>query len=296
VILAILGFVALFAILVAGGDMIRKDLPYDIEVVPRFDSVGIINKTEWVTRDLGITIKSSGSSQLQTTLPGDTKETLISGLTPETRYSVAVFRKDLLGKIKYRPKIFEIETKNRPYIVLVGASVGYSWNLPGLPKRLKDDGFVLGYRMGKEGFDKEKTIRKLLSSKIKPDAVIIKECAAYFPRELKENVTKIEEWVRLLSNNGVIPILATCAPVTRENDLKYSGRMKSINEFNEFIRNFARKKRIAVLDLQKALEDGSEMHYLKREYARQDGLHLVSKAYSEALDPIVFPVLEKVFQ
>ena len=71
----------------------------------------------------------------------------------------------------------------------------------------------------------------------------------------------ISNWVEMLKKRSVVPILATCVPVTRENDEKTPGRQKSINGFNEFIRSYAQKKKLAVLDLQNALEDDSGKHY-----------------------------------
>lgn len=178
------------------------------------------------------------------------------------------------------------------YFVLVGASVGKAWEFEKIPNRLswKND-IVLGYR-SKYDFDKSSEIHSLVALPVPVSGVIIKECAAYFPRDIKQSKKLIREWVALLTSHQITPILATVVPVTREHDTKRPGRLISILEFNDFIREFAFQEGILVLDLEKALRISEMDRHLRSEHAQPDGLHLVKGAYEEALDKIVLPILD----
>jgi len=46
-----------------------------------------------------------------------------------------------------------------------------------------------------------------------------------------------------------------------------------------------------VLGLEKAVRISDMGHHLKNEYAQSDGLHLMKKAYDEALDGILLPMI-----
>ena len=75
-----------------------------------------------------------------------------------------------------------MEQKRMKRVILIGASVGRAWDFPDLPARLGRDDYVFEYN-GVYEFDKTPALMKLFNRKQdKPDAIIIKECAAYFPR------------------------------------------------------------------------------------------------------------------
>ena len=271
----------------------RKELPYSFEVVPLDSAVGIISTTSWNTRDLLITYKNEAGDTGRATLGGNDSELIISGLHNAMPYTFTVSRRDLLGRLKYTPQSFKATPReeNSKYIVLVGASVGRHWHFPELSQRISADKYGFGYR-GKGSFDKEDVIIDLMHSKVKPDAIIIKQCAAYFPRDLDESKKQIDKWVKMISSENIAPILSTCVPVTQENDAQRNGRQSGIIEYNHFIRSYAERHNLPVLDLEKALrDDTTDSYFLKKEFATTDGLHLNNKAYSDALDPIVLPTL-----
>ncbi|MCK4788496.1 MAG: SGNH/GDSL hydrolase family protein [Desulfobacteraceae bacterium] len=295
VLLVIVASVLCVAAFLVGGDMFKKTMPYDIEVVPQKDRVAFFNKTEWMNKDLKIACRDSHRRKGTSMLPGDLKQAVVTGLAPGETYTFSIGRTDLLGWLRYKKREITVTTIDSPYIVLVGASVGKSWDFPGLPERLHDDRFVFGYRGGKQGFDKTDALHSLIEGPVLPDAIIIKECAAYFPRDVEEGLDQIKRWIAMLRNQGITPILATCTPVTPENDSSKPGRQAAINAFNEHIRDFDQNESLAVLDLQQALGDGSDMHFLRQDFARPDGLHLTEKAYQEALDPIVLPMLSALY-
>lgn len=201
--------------------------------------------------------------------------------------------------------------KKSKNVVLLGASIGRVWNIPQLPERSDNWDYVFEYHGS--SFDKSSKLKMVLSREDnKPDAVIIKECAAYFPGDLNHYKTKMKEWILECQKNDVIPIPATVVPVTRlhpykmfvgyilkgRNPLKFGFpfknlRNKAILEFNDWIRTICNSKGLVCLDLEAALRYRSENRYLREDLAKLDGLHINRKAY-DILDQLVIQILDKV--
>jgi len=202
--------------------------------------------------------------------------------------------------------------KKLKYMVLLGASVGKAWNLSLLPKRIDNYDYVFEYvHVG--GFDKSETLRKIISRrKNKPDALFIKECAAYFPGDLELYKNLMKQWIKECKKENVIPIPTTVVPVTRlhpfkqflidivkgRNPLRYGNPFKNrrnsaILLYNDWIRIYCRRNGLSLLDLEEAVRYSEDNRYLREDFARVDGLHLNTKAY-EILDQVVIPTLEIV--
>jgi len=180
------------------------------------------------------------------------------------------------------------------YLALVGASVGKAWNFPHLVDRYNlGENIVLGYRC-KYDFDKSAELNTLLKAPFPVSGIIIKECSAYFPRELKPSEERIKAWVKGIRSHGITPILATVVPVTRERDKASPGKFQSILAFNDFIRDYAAKEHLPVLDLERAVSISDTDRHLREEYAQPDGSHLVKKAYDEALDKIAVELIKNI--
>lgn len=276
--------------------MIRKVFPYDIEIAVRADRIGFVLHTEWFRKDIKIKYISSNGESGFIFIHSDTREAVIKGLSLGINYKLILSRNDLRG-IRYKPEVLDVVTKVRPYIVLIGASVGYAWDLPNLPKRSGDETFIMGYRRGKDGFDKTDALKKLIASDNRPDAIILKECAAYFPRDVQLSMNDIHNWIKTIRENDIIPILATVAPVTREcAERRGPGMIESINQFNETLRDYASDNYVKILDLNSVLEDRSHHHFLRDEYSQPDGLHLNEKAYREVLDPMITLFVQSLFE
>jgi lysophospholipase L1-like esterase len=274
------------ALILIGVFILRKNFPYDLEVVPTDKGIWVINTTEWADRDCFIVAASDKGQRVTAILPAKINLVKIDGLTNGTSYELNIRRQDILGRLKYKDAVIKATPRsdNKKYIVLVGASVGKSWNLSELSERMNDKKVCYGYR-GIYAFDKTAVLQKLIKSQLKPDAVIIKECASYFPRESGASINAIKEWVQVLQDAGIQPILATVVPVTEAHDKeRKSPLMASINEFNEAIRTLCSEKGILLLDLQKALSNNKIERYLDDNYAIEDGLHLKEKTYSSVLD------------
>lgn len=191
-------------------------------------------------------------------------------------------------------------------VVLVGASVGKAWVLPGLPRRVHETGFEFEY-VGKYKFDKSEEIEALLARESdRPDGIIIKECAAFFPGDTTRYRELVRSWVDRCRAERVTPILATIVPVARTYPIRtfflelIHGRIAwpsrtfdAVIAFNDWLRAYAREEGLAVIDLEAAVRRSPEDRHLRESFARRDGLHLNAKAY-RALDAIVYPSLRGV--
>ena len=173
-------------------------------------------------------------------------------------------------------------------IAFVCASVGENWNINGHFPNL-DIAVYAEYQ-----FDKGNIIRDTLQNN-KPDIMIIKECAAYFPPETSMDAYKdlIIDWVNLCRDSGVIPILTTVVPIDPNNPANWGGRLESILEFNDWIRSYCVSENISVLDLEAALRVSQDNRILNPAYDSGDGLHPNDLAYTEKLDYILLPALEQ---
>lgn len=202
---------------------------------------------------------------------------------------------------------------DKKHVILLGASVGRDWNIPNLPERVDNSDFVFEYQHGGSCFDKGDKFREIISRpQNKPDAIFLKECAAYFPNDLTQFKNLMKRWIRECQNAGILPIPTTVVPVTRlhpfkkflidigkgRNPFNYGSpfsnrRNQSIIEYNDWIKKYCKEHGLAVLDMEAAVHYSEENRCLREDLARIDGLHLNSKAY-KILDQIVIPALEKV--
>jgi len=179
-------------------------------------------------------------------------------------------------------------------IAFVCASVGSNWNInehfPDLNITIYDE-----YQ-----FDKGYRISEILSQD-KPNIMIIKECAAYFPPDSQgSNMSAyqdlIRDWVNLCRGENVIPLLTTVVPIDPDNPSNVAGQLESILEYNDWIKQYCGDEDISVLDLEKALRVSDSNRSLNPSYDSGDGLHPNDIAYSEKLDPILIPALERALE
>ena len=198
------------------------------------------------------------------------------------------------------------ESDSPRHIVLLGASVGGAWNISSLPDRTGNSEYTFEYICEYSADKSEKLASILDRGRETPDAIIIKECAAYFPGESEELKTLIRGWVGACQDENVIPLLATVVPVVRSFPMRIfllsllhgkwrypKGTFEAIIKFNDWIKDYAEKEGLVVLDLEAALRTSSSDRHLNGRYARKDGLHINEKAYAE-LDEIVIPAMGRV--
>ncbi|MBI2400021.1 MAG: SGNH/GDSL hydrolase family protein [Deltaproteobacteria bacterium] len=194
--------------------------------------------------------------------------------------------------------------KNKTRVLLLGASVGQEWEVEGIPKRLGDSRFQFEAVQAWQ-FDKTAALEEALMrpkrkfkptktylkgffepSPLPPDAIVIKECAAYFPGEMARYKSLIPKWVASIKASGKKPALATVVPVTSEHAIRKPGRIEAIREFNDWIKEYAAAEKLPLVDLEAALRKDAKGRFLKAEYTSGDGLHLNRKAY-DVLDRLL---------
>jgi hypothetical protein len=198
-------------------------------------------------------------------------------------------------------------------ICLMGASVGKAWNFPELPERVGGKAYSFEY-VGVYQFDKSSALERLWRrTEDKPDGIILKECAAYFPRDIAFDEAKslMRRWIERCHVEKAVPIPSTIAPVTRRHDERFKThnpvkrgikrvlgitmktRMERIVEYNDWLRQYSQEKGLVALDLEAPLRIGPTEPYLRDDLTKGDGLHLNAKAY-EILDRMVMPTLERI--
>lgn len=265
----------------------RESFPYTFEIVRlNGGKLGIVNREEWNTRDLDVRLVSGGQAVAKGVIDGMTHSGILIPPHGMDYGDIVIRRTDVLGRLKYSPKTISIPAGNQPerFIVLVGASIGQRWNLPEFGARSGVTGYAYGFR-GKYEFDKSDVFTTMRGYRIKPAAVIIKECSAYFPRDLEGSKRLLEQWVRELQASSILPVLATTAPVV--NIPEHQQRQTSVDEWNRYVRELASDRNVPALDIAKVLQVSHEDRRLKPEFAEKDGLHLNEKAYRLALDPLL---------
>jgi hypothetical protein len=194
-------------------------------------------------------------------------------------------------------------------VILLGASVGRAWEIQLLPERTGVEDYDFEYVAG-GGFDKTNALKRILSRENKkPDAIFLKECAAYFPGDFDRYKKLVMDWIGLCKQEGVIPIPATVVPVTRLHAfkkilidiIKGRGLFKEGNPFshsrnaailayNDWIKSYAAANELMVLDMEAAVIYHRNNRFLREDFAKVDGLHLNAKAY-ESLDELVLSTL-----
>lgn len=293
--IVILVLIALFLGIWKGSSM-RREIPFQ-EIVPLDGGIAVINAGNWFISEFGISLRSEGQ-KVQQKKYDENGFCLFQGLSNGRTYTVELKRTDLKGRLLYKRLDARVVLSGNgsKYIILVGASVGKTWEFPRLSDRVSvRNDVVLGNRTI-YAFDKDPAIDAITNLPIPISAVIIKECSAYFPREIDPSVIQIKQWISELRAKGIAPVLATVVPVTKQHDQTHPGRLESILAFNDDIRNYAEEEGISVLDLEKAVRVSASDRYLKNEYAQPDGNHLVKRAYEEALDKIGAELIENLVE
>lgn len=201
--------------------------------------------------------------------------------------------------------------KAKTRVLLLGASVGQTWEVSGLAKRLGDSRFEFEAIQAWQ-FDKTEALEEVLmrpKRKFKPtktylkgffepspapaDIIVIKECAAYFPGDLASYKSMVKKWVGTIKASGKKPSLATIVPVTRKHALGKPGRIESIRQYNDWVREYAAAEKLPLVDLEAALREDAKERFLKEEYTSGDGLHLNRQAY-DILDRVLLNASEKI--
>lgn len=192
-----------------------------------------------------------------------------------------LIRDRLLALRTPRPPLPEAVARLR--VLLLGASVGKAWRLHVVYPNLR--------ALAHYAFDKGPILEGAIASR--PDAIIIKECAAYFPDDGVDR-SLLPGWLRRIRTAGIRPVLATVVPVTRAHAARAPGRVEAIWAFNDWLRGLAAEEKVPLLELEAALRCSPEDRHLDERFDSGDGLHLCGVAYRARLDPLIPPMLERI--
>lgn len=100
-----------------------------------------------------------------------------------------------------------------------------------------------------------------------------------FSRKIKSYKKSVLEWIEEVKKANKQVMLATVVPVTKKRAMKVKGKLEMIIEYNDWIRDLAKRQNLPLLDLELPLRTDSKNRYLKDEYTSGDGSHLNKKAY-----------------
>lgn len=197
-------------------------------------------------------------------------------------------------------------------ILLLGASVGKAWNLTEWPGRVKNKKYSFE-SMAIYDFDKSQALEEILmrpkrkfrltrtylkgifeAPLQKPDFIIIKECAGYFPGNFERYKELVKGWVLQCRAAGIKAIVTTVVPVTLEHAKTKPGRLEGIIAYNDWVKVYTKEIGIGCLDLETPLRVSEENRGLREDLTIGDGLHLNTMAYN-ILDKALLENSDKLF-
>ncbi len=182
-------------------------------------------------------------------------------------------------------------------VVLIGASIGREWDLPDFAVRMNLRGYsfeaLQAWQYDKSDLIAETLMRPSRKFRLTPgyvkgffrpapqpaDMIILKECSSYFPGDMHRQKKLMHEWTREIRRKNVAVMLATVVPVTRARARRDPGKQEGIREFNDWLREFAPRQDLPLLDLERALRADDTERYLRDEFTNGDGSHLNREAY-----------------
>lgn len=195
-------------------------------------------------------------------------------------------------------------------IHLLGASIGREWDFPGLAARAALQAYRFEFT-AHYAFDKSEALRAILAEPAGPPAaIVLKECAAWFPTDLSRCADLVRGWVERCREAGSVPIPATVVPVVLDGSARAAAarlwrrlrgkvdpgrRLGALLEYNDWLLGFAEAERLAVLDLEAAVRIDESRRSLRPDLHSGDGLHLNRAAYG-ILDRLVAPTLARAFR
>jgi lysophospholipase L1-like esterase len=195
---------------------------------------------------------------------------------------------------------------NGKSIVYIEASTVHNWKLDQFPGRTGTERYRFQVLREYE-FDKSKLVDQVLTGgQHRPDAVIVQECAVYFPGDMQAYQRMYRGWIESLQARGLRPVIATVVPPARsrgwwqdakdfvkERLLGRPGKLEQVVAFNEWLRKLGEERKIPVFDLERLLRVSADDRHMRAEYNAGDGIHLAPVAY-QRLDKDLLDFLDRL--
>lgn len=192
------------------------------------------------------------------------------------------------------------------HIVYIEASTVNNWKLDGIAARTGIERYRFEV-LREYDFDKSKRVDQVLAGgPPHPGAVIVQECAVYFPGDLQAYQRMYRGWIEKLQTRGLRPVIATVVPPARsrgwwqdaknfakERLLGRPSQYEQVIAFNDWLRALGLELGIPVLDLERLLRVSAEDRHMRPEYNAGDGIHLAPVAY-QRLDRDLLEFLDRL--
>ena len=144
------------------------------------------------------------------------------------------------------------------HIVYIEASTVNNWKLDGIAARTGSERYRFEV-LREYDFDKSKTVDQVLAGgQPRPGAVIVQECAVYFPGDLQAYQGMYRGWIEKLQARGLRPVIATVVPPARSRGWWQDAK------------DFAKERLLRV---------SAEDRHMRPEFNAGDGIHLAPVAY-----------------
>jgi len=177
-------------------------------------------------------------------------------------------------------------------VVYIEASTVNGWKLDGFAARTGSERYRFEV-LREYDFDKSKHVDQVVAGgSPPPDAVIVQECAVYFPGDLPAYQRLFRGWIEKLKARGLRPMIATVVPpaetrggwqrakaFVKQEVLGRPSRYEQVVAFNGWQRALGEELEVPVLDLEALLRKSDADRHMRSEYDAGDGIHLNRDAY-----------------
>lgn len=193
-------------------------------------------------------------------------------------------------------------------ILYIEASTVNRWKIREWPERQNVDNVSIDF---KAVYDFDKTdalIQSIQNTENKHDIIILQECSVYFPGNLDKYKESIKNWISIIKDNNILPVIATTVPPAKSTSMvdKIKSAIKQyilfkpsqidqVLEFNTWLRDFTMNNNIHLIDLEKELRINDEDRYMNPIYDSGDNIHINKSAYDK-LDLYLKERLHQILQ
>lgn len=175
-------------------------------------------------------------------------------------------------------------------VVFLGASITRRWNLDAYFPQIHAINRGVGGQLAPSLITRFK--RDVID--LQPDAVAIKFCSINIRPQIHQSILKdgMSMMVQLARANDIIPIVTTIVPPGKpEARIGDFSVIDSVKTFNEWLRDYARRNELCLIDYASAIEDNQG--FLPRKYST-DPVHVNEDGYeilANTARPVIYSAL-----